>query len=103
MYRERMAQQAAIDTRTADRLGAVVDVRDVELSRARRRVAHFGPVAVTIGPMAIVELERVEALELLGMVLAHLNDAEARHEMSARVPTLMGIRDKLAGSLREDQ
>jgi hypothetical protein len=53
--------------------------------------------------MVNVELERVEALELLGMVLAHLNDAEARREMSARVPMLMGIRDKLAASLREEQ
>jgi hypothetical protein len=53
--------------------------------------------------MVNVELERVEALELLAMVLAHLNDAEARREMSARVPMLMGIRDKLATSLREEQ
>jgi hypothetical protein len=52
--------------------------------------------------MAQVELERVEALELLAMVLAHLNDAEARHEMSARVPLLMSIRDKLARSLQEE-
>lgn len=66
-------------------------------------MAHFGPLAATIGPMVNVELERVEALELLGMVLAHLNDAEARHEMSARVPMLMGIRDKLAASIREEQ
>ena len=51
--------------------------------------------------MASVELERIEILELLAMVLAHLNDAEARHEMSARVPLLMSIRDKLATSLRE--
>jgi hypothetical protein len=53
--------------------------------------------------MVNVELERVEALELLGMVMAHLNDAEARREMTARVPMLMGIRDKLAASLREEQ
>ncbi|MBW3548360.1 MAG: hypothetical protein KY452_09545 [Actinobacteria bacterium] len=52
--------------------------------------------------MARIELERVETLELLAMVLAHLNDAEARHEMSARVPLLMSIRDKLAKSLQED-
>jgi hypothetical protein len=55
-----------------------------------------------IGPMAQVEFERVEALELLAMVLAHLNDAEARHEMSARVPLLMSNRDKLARSLQEE-
>lgn len=56
-----------------------------------------------IGPMVTVELERLEALELLAMELAHLNDAEARREVSARVPMLMGIRDKLAASLREEQ
>jgi hypothetical protein len=66
-------------------------------------VAHSGPLPATIGPMVNVELERVEALELLGIVMAHLNDAEARREMSARVPMLMGIRDKLAASLREEQ
>lgn len=52
--------------------------------------------------MATVEFKRVEALELLAMVLAHLNDAEARREMSVRVPILMGIRDKLARSLQEE-
>lgn len=57
----------------------------------------------TIGPMAIVELERVEVLELLGMTLAHLNDAEARAEVSPRVPLLMAIRDKLALALREER
>jgi len=57
----------------------------------------------TIGPTASVDLERVEILELLGMTLAHLNVAEERRELSARVPLLMGIRDKLATSLREDQ
>jgi hypothetical protein len=34
--------------------------------------------------------------------LAHLNDAEARQEVSARVPLLMAIRDKLALGLREE-
>jgi hypothetical protein len=57
---------------------------------------------VMIGPMVHVELERVEALELLGMTLAHLNEAEARIEVSVRVPMLMAIRDKLAASLREE-
>ncbi len=52
--------------------------------------------------MSVVQFERVEALELLGMTLAHLNDAEARRELSARVPLLMAIRDKLAHALRED-
>jgi len=49
-----------------------------------------------------VELERVEALELLGMTLAHLNDAEGRGEVSPRMPLLMTIRDKLASALREE-
>ncbi len=52
--------------------------------------------------MITLELERVEALELLGMTLAHLNDAEARGEVSVRVPLLMAIRDKLAATLREE-
>jgi hypothetical protein len=43
----------------------------------------------------------VEALELLGMALAHLNDAEARAEVSPRVPLLVAILDKLALALRE--
>jgi len=51
--------------------------------------------------MVTIELERVEALELLGMTLAHLNDAEARREISARVPLLLAVRDKLANALRE--
>ncbi len=52
--------------------------------------------------MARVELERIEALELLAMTLAHLNDAESRGEVSSRVPLLMVIRDKLAIALREE-
>jgi hypothetical protein len=51
--------------------------------------------------MIKVEFERVEALELLAMTLAHLNDAEARADLSPRVPLLMAIRDKLARGLRE--
>lgn len=56
----------------------------------------------SIGPVVRVELERVEALELLGMTLAHLNVAETRVEMSPRVPLLMAIRDKLALALGEE-
>ena len=52
--------------------------------------------------MVKIELERIEALELLGMTLAHLNDAEARVEVSPRVPLLMAIRDKLARGLQEE-
>ena len=59
----------------------------------------IGPRAATIAPVVTVELERIEALELLGMTLAHLNDAEARVEVSPRVPLLMAIRDKLARAL----
>jgi hypothetical protein len=55
-----------------------------------------------MGPVIRVELERIEALELLGMTLAHLNDAETRAEASPRVPLLMAIRDKLALGLREE-
>ena len=65
-------------------------------------VAHYGPLVASIGPVVSVELERVEALELLGMTLAHLNVAEARVEMSLRVPLLMAIRDKLALALQEE-
>lgn len=57
---------------------------------------------VRIEPVVRVELERVEALELLGMTLAHLNVAEARVNMSPRVPLLMAIRDKLALALQEE-
>lgn len=57
---------------------------------------------VTLAPMVHVELERVEVLEFLGMTLAHLNEAEARNEVSVRVPMLMAIRDKLAAALREE-
>jgi hypothetical protein len=55
-----------------------------------------------MGPMVRVELERIEALELLVMTLAHLNDAEGRGDLSPRMPLLMAIRDKLALALREE-
>ncbi|MCY3585996.1 MAG: hypothetical protein OXG76_09920 [Acidimicrobiaceae bacterium] len=53
--------------------------------------------------MMRIELEQIEVLELLGMVLAHLNDAEAAGDMSPRIATLMSIRDKLATELRGQQ
>jgi hypothetical protein len=53
-------------------------------------------------PVIRVEFERIEALELLGMTLAHLHDAEVRGEMSPRVPLLLAIRDRLATALREE-
>ncbi len=65
-------------------------------------MARSGPGAATIGPMVTVELARVEALELLAMTLAHLSDAEARVDVSPRVPLLMVVRDKLALALREE-
>ena len=55
-----------------------------------------------LGPVVRVEFERIEALELLAMTLAHLNDAEARTDLSPRVPLLMAIRQKLARGLREE-
>jgi hypothetical protein len=65
--------------------------------------ARIAPAMATIGPVLRIQLERVEALELLGMTLAHLKDAEARAEMSPRVALLMAIRDKLALGLREER
>lgn len=65
-------------------------------------MAQSGPPLAIMGPVVRVEFERVEALELLGMTLAHLNDAEARIALSPRVPLLMAIRDKLAFALREE-
>lgn len=65
-------------------------------------LVRMGPLMAIMGPMVKVELERVEALELLGMTLAHLSDAEARGEISPRVPMLMAVRDKLARALREE-
>ena len=66
------------------------------------QVVQNGPATATLGPMVRIQLERVEALELLAMTLAHLNDAEARAEVSPRLPLLMAIRDKLAIALREE-
>ena len=70
--------------------------------RPPRQAVQNGPVVATLAPVVTSELEPVEALELLGMTLAHLNDAEASGEVSARIPLLMAIRDKLAAALRED-
>lgn len=65
-------------------------------------MARYGPPLASIGPVVRLEFERVEVLELLGMTLAHLNVAEARVELSPRVPLLMAIRDKLALAFREE-
>ena len=64
----------------------------------RGPLARMAPLVATIGPVV-----RIEVLELLGMTLAHLKDAEARAEMSPRVALLMAIRDKLALGLREER
>lgn len=66
-------------------------------------MARIAPPMATMGPVVSIELERIEALELLGMTLAHLKDAEARAEMSPRLALLMAIRDKLALGLREER
>ncbi len=50
----------------------------------------------------MVALESVEALDVLAMTLAHVKVAEERAELSARVPLLMTVRDKLAHALREE-
>lgn len=59
-------------------------------------VVRNGPGVDKMAPVVRIELERIEALELLAMTLAHLNDAEARADV-------LPIRDKLARGLREDQ
>lgn len=66
-------------------------------------MVRIGPPLATIDPVVKVEFDRIEALELLAMTLAHLNDAESRGEVSPRVPVLMAIRDKLAAALREEE
>lgn len=53
--------------------------------------------------MVRVELERIEALELMGMVVAHLNVAETSAELTPRLATLLSILDKLADGLQEEQ
>jgi hypothetical protein len=89
-------RQLAADTR-----------QDMRMKGGLRSVhQHPGPKGTTSGsiePVIRLELERIEALELLGMTLVHLNDAEARVETSPRVPLLMALRDKLALGLREEQ
>ncbi len=43
-----------------------------------------------IEPVMRLELERLEALELLGMTLAHLRVAENRGELPSRIPIIDG-------------
>lgn len=80
---------------------AVADTHPVETNIVAE-VVPKGPPPATMEPVVRVEFERVEALELLGMTLAHLNAAENSAELSPRIPLLMTIRDKLAYALREE-
>lgn len=66
-------------------------------------LAPLGTLMVTVEPTIRVVLERIKALELLGMTLAHLNGAEAKSETSPRVPLLMAIQEKLALGQREER
>ena len=66
-------------------------------------MVQYGPLVVHYGPMVRVELERIEALELMGMVVAHLNVAEAVAELTPRLATLLSVLDKLAAGLQEEQ
>jgi hypothetical protein len=78
----------------------------------RRRSRHRQPISLEVRAIwgqarlssdhGVGRFHRVEALELLGVTLAHLNDAEATGEVSVRVPLLLAIRDKLATALREE-
>jgi hypothetical protein len=51
-----------------------------------------------MGPMITVELERVEALELFGMVTAALREPRI-DPMAPRLALLMSIQDKLTDAL----
>jgi hypothetical protein len=54
-----------------------------------------------LGPVVKIELQRIEAFELLAMTLAHLNDADDRNDLSPLVPLLVAIREKLVRGLRD--
>ena len=82
--------------------GAGIGDTVASMGRSRSVLVQTAPGSATFGPMVRVQLERIEALELLAMTLAHLKDAESRGEVSPRVPLLMVIRDKLAIALREE-
>jgi len=49
-----------------------------------------------------VTFERGEALQLLALTLLHLDVASSRDEVTARVPLLLNVRDKLADALELD-
>jgi hypothetical protein len=78
-------------------------VQAVATAWANPGMARKGPSLATIEPVVMLDLERIEVLELLAMTLAHLNIAENRSELSPRVPLLMGVREKLALALQEDE
>ena len=52
-------------------------------------------------PMVTVELERIEALELLGMVISHLNEPRI-DPLTPRLALLMSIQGKLNQALWEE-
>jgi len=87
--------------RTQLSLGSSLALLD-HLGEPTQVVVRLEPPLAMIGSTIRVDFECLEALELLGMTLAHLNDAENRAELSPRVPLLMAIRDKLALALREE-
>ena len=64
------------------------------------RAAPLGPLCGTMGPMITVELERVEALELLGMVIARLNEPRI-DPMAPRIALLMSLQERLTQALWE--
>jgi hypothetical protein len=51
--------------------------------------------------MITVELERVEVLEVLGMVMAYLGEPRL-DPLSPRIALLESVRDKLGLALREE-
>jgi hypothetical protein len=107
--RERSGQRCSVVEKIGRRLSEEFAVhpectgrRELGGQEGPKALVPNEPILATIGPVVRVEFERVEALELLGMTLAHLNDAEARADVSPRMPLLMAIRDKLARGLREE-
>ena len=64
-------------------------------------MVRSGPEVVTLGPVTVT-FERGEALQLLALTLLHLDVASSRDEVTARVPLLLNVRDKLADALELD-
>ena len=64
-------------------------------------MAPLGPLPAILEPMVTVELERIEALELLGMVISHLNEPRI-DPLTPRLALLMSIQGKLNQALWEE-